>query len=163
MLKFTGVAFQCYGCYVVEQRSGDRVQYGGKVTENVIYAGEVLYVDLVGQIKLVGIGGMNYILVVVDEYFRYFYVISLKFKSGVAEMICLLIERIRIQIVYDREVGVRRLYTDQGGEFSFNQLVQYFAWRGIEYMYIVMGQYEFNGMVERKIGVLNRSVRVSLL
>ena len=161
--KPTGVALECHGCHVAEQRSGERAQHGGRVTENATYAGEVLHADLAGQIKPVGIGGMNYILVVVDEYSRYSHVIPLKSKSGAAEMICLLIERIRTQIVYDKEIGVRRLHTDQGGEFSSNQLAQYLEWRGIDHTFTATCQHESNGMVERKIGVLNKSVRASLL
>ena len=59
--------------------------------------------------------------------------------------------------------GVRRLQSDQGGEFKSYSLEEFCLWKGIVHTFTDRAQHESNGLVERKIGQLNESTGAALL
>ena len=58
---------------------------------------------------------------------------------------------------------MRRLHSDQGGEFKSYSLDEFCQWKGIINTFTDRAQHESNGLVERKIGQLNESTRAALL
>ena len=61
------------------------------------------------------------------------------------------------------EPGVRRLHTDQDGEFKSSSPEEFCQWKGIFHTFTDRAQHQSNGLVERKIGQLNESTRAALL
>ena len=84
-------------------------------------------------------------------------------KAQTARLLALLIQRIKTQIRRLGEPGVRRLHTDQGGEFKSTSLEDFCQWNGIIQTFTDRAQHQSNGLVERKIGQLNESTRAALL
>ena len=93
--------------------------------------GESLHADVAGPIVPMGIGKAKYVLVVVDELTHVSWVFPLRKKTQAARLLALLIQRINTQIRRPGEPGVRRLHTDQGGEFKSTSLVEFCQWKGI--------------------------------
>ena len=58
---------------------------------------------------------------------------------------------------------MRRLHSDQGGEFKSYSLEEFCHWKGIVHTFTNRAQHESNELVERKIGQLNESTRAALL
>ena len=65
-----------------------------------------------------GIGQANYVLVAVDELTRFAWVLPMRKNSQTAWLLALLIQCISTQVRRPGEPGVRRLHSDQGGEFK---------------------------------------------
>ena len=84
-------------------------------------------------------------------------------KSQWARLLALLVQRIDTQVCKPGESGVTRLNTDQGGEFKSHSLEEFCQWKGIVHTFIDRAHHESNGLVERKIGMLNEAVRAALL
>ena len=74
-------------------------------------------------------------------------------------LLALLVQRVNTQI----RRPVRRLHSDQGGEFKSTSLQECCQWKGIVHTFTDRAQHQSNGLVERKIGKLNESVRSTLL
>ena len=118
---------------------------------------------LLGPIVPMGIGGVKYILAVVDEWSRFAWTFPMKKKSQSARLLALLVQRINTQVRKPGESGVKQLHTDQGGEFKSYSLEEFCQWKGILHNFTDRAQHESNGLVERKIGMLNEAVRAALL
>ena len=99
-----------------------------------------------------GIGQAKYVLVAVDELTRNAWVFPMRTKSQTARLLALLIQRIKTQVQRLGEPGVRRLHSDQGGEFKSYSLEEFWQWKGIVHTFTDRAQHESNGLVERKIG-----------
>ena len=124
--------------------------------------GESLHADVAGPIVPMSIGQAKYILVAVGELTRYAWVFPMQKKSQTARLLALLIQRINTQVRRPGEPGVRRLHSDQGGEFKSYSLEEFCQWKGIVHTFTDRAQHESNGLVERKIGQLNESTRAAL-
>ena len=137
----------------------------GKLLGRASTPGESLHADVAGPIVPMGIGKAKYVLVVVDECTRYSWVFPMRKKSHTARLLALLIQRINICIQTRRPgaPGVRRLHTDQGGEFKSTSLEEFCQWKGIIHNFTDRAQHHSNGLVERNIGQLNESTRAALL
>ena len=111
-----------------------------------------------------GIGGVKYILAVADEWSHFAWTFPMKKKkSQLARLLALLVQRINSQVRKPSESGVQRVHTDQGGEFKSHSLEEFCQWKGIVHTFTDRAQHEPNGLVERKIGMLNEAVRAALL
>ena len=74
-----------------------------------------------------------------------------------------MIQQINTQVRRAGEPGVRRVHSDQGGEFKSYSLEELCQWKGIVHTFTDRAQHESNGLVERKTGQLNESTRAALL
>ena len=125
--------------------------------------GESLHADVAGPIVPMGIDKAKYVLVVVDECTRYSWIVPMRKKAQTARLLAHLIQRINTKTRRLGEPGVRRLHTDQGGEFKSTSLEELCKWKGIIHTFTDRAQHQSNGLVERKIGQLNESTRAALL
>ena len=113
--------------------------------------GESLHKDVAGPIVPMGIGQAKYTLVAVDEMTRYAWVFPMRKKSQTVRLLALLIQRINTQFRRPGEPEVRRLHSDQGGEFKSYSLEEFCQWKDIIHTFTDRAQHESNGLVERKI------------
>ncbi|UYV75435.1 hypothetical protein LAZ67_13000260 [Cordylochernes scorpioides] len=101
------------------------VQKGNEVTFNVKGAfihskEEKLHIDLCGPMKISTLGGSKYMLTVVDQYTRLFFIEFLRAKDETATRLKRLITR-------------RENETDNGGEFINEDLYQFLTEKGIKH------------------------------
>ena len=118
-------------------------------------AGESYHADVAGPIRPLGIGQAKYVLVVVDEYTQYLHVIPMRRKIQAATLLAQLFERVRTQVIRSKHAGVLRLHTDKGGKFKSRDFETFCTWRGIVHTFIDTAAHHSNGLVERRIGLLN--------
>ena len=55
----------------------------------------------------------------------------MKKKSQSARLLALLVQRTNTQVREPGKSGVKRLHTDQGGEFKSHSLEEFYQWKGI--------------------------------
>ena len=80
-------------------------------------------------------------------------------KSQAASLLAQLFERVRIQVIRSKHAGTLRLHIDKGGEFKSRDLESFCKWRGIVHTFTDTATYQSNGLVERRIGLLNTGFR----
>ena len=109
-----GLRVDCEGCQLARNIQTHQGQIVGRATA----PGESLHADVAGPIVPMGIGQAKYVLVAEDELTRSAWVFPMRKKSRTARLLALLIQRINTQFRRPGEPGVRRLHSDQGGEFK---------------------------------------------
>ena len=157
-----GHRLECEGCHRVGHVKRKQGLHQGQLIGRVDTPGGSLHADVAGPIVPMGIGGVKYILAVVDEWSRFAWTFPIKKTPQSARLLTLLVQRITTQIRKLGEAGVKRLHTDQG-EFQSHSLEEFCQWKGIVHTFTVRAQHDSNGLVERKIGMLNEAVRAALL
>ena len=157
-----GLRVDCEGCQLAGNIKRNQGLHQGRLVGQATAPGESLHADVAGPIVPMGIGQAKYVLVAVDELTRFEWVFPIREKSQKARLLALLIQRINTQVRRPGEPGVRRLHSDQGGEFKSYSLEDLCHWKGIVDTFTNRAQHESNGLVE-KIGLLNESTRAALL
>ena len=125
--RVVGEAKHCTGCLVANRRLGARVAYNHCLARVATSPGGCYFADVAGPIRPVGIGGAKYILVAVDAYTRFLYVMPMRRKAQAASLLAQLFERVRVQVIRKHNNGVRRLHTDKGGEYMSRDLKSFCA------------------------------------
>jgi hypothetical protein len=147
----------------IGQRSADRSNKAERIME-------VWHADLIGPIsciekdnyryKVPSLGGNIYALIVVDEYSRYVWTIPIRYKSNATDELINLINLNENK--FNNELKLKRLHSDQGGEFINDKLNKFLKDKGIEHTTSPAYLPEYNGVVERMNRTLNASVRSML-
>ena len=125
-----GMRGKCEGCHLAGHVKRNQGLHQGKLVGRATMPGESLHADVAGPIVPMGIGKAKYVLVVVDELTRFSWVFPMRKKAQTARLLELLIQRINTQIRRPGEPGVRRLHTDQGGQFKSTPLEEFASGRG---------------------------------
>lgn len=115
--------------------------------------------DIAGPEEVESVGGKRYMLVIADDYSRYYHAILLRSKSDA-------FEAARDWIVLqERRTGckVKRIRSDNGGEFVSEQWHQYYRENGILHERTVPYSPEQNGKAERAVRILKDGIRTYLL
>ena len=85
---------------------------------------ELLHLDLMGPTRIKSLGGMRYIMVMVDNFTRYTWVILLRSKSDATEDIKALCTRLQ----NEKSLKIDRIQSDHGKEFE-NSYMESFCTR----------------------------------
>ena len=157
-----GVRHEYEGCHLACNIKRNQGLHQGKPVGKATLPGESLHVDVACPIVPMGIGHGKYVLVAVDELTRFAWVFPMRKKAQTARLLARLIQRIHTQNRQPGEPGVRRLHSDQGGEFKMNSLEDICRWKGFAHTFTDRAQHQSNGLVARKIGQLNESTRAAL-
>ena len=148
-----GHRLECEGCHRAGDVKRNQGLHQGQLTGRVDKHGASLHTDIAGPIVPMGIGGVKYVLAVVDEWSRFAWTFLMKKKSQSARLVALLVQRINTQVCKPGESGVKRLHTGQGGEFKSDSLEEFCQWKGIVHTFTDRVPHESNGLVERKMGM----------
>ncbi|KAL1224827.1 Retrovirus-related Pol polyprotein from transposon TNT 1-94 [Cardamine amara subsp. amara] len=110
-----------------------------------------------GPIQVESLSGKRYILVLVDDFTRYTWVIVLREKSETLESF-----RILALQLENEKWGIKSIRSDHGGEFQ-NELFELFCnSHGITHQYSAPRTQEQNGVVERKNRTLQEMTRAMM-
>nr|GEU44268.1 hypothetical protein [Tanacetum cinerariifolium] len=82
----------------------------------------LLHMDLCGLMRIQSINGKQYVLVVVDDYSRYTWVLFLHSKDEASEVIISFIKKTQVNL----KLQVQRIRTDNGTEFKNKTLAKFF-------------------------------------
>nr|GEW39481.1 retrovirus-related Pol polyprotein from transposon TNT 1-94 [Tanacetum cinerariifolium] len=104
-----------------------------------------LHMDLCGPIRVQTINGKKYILVIVDDYYRFTWVKFLRSKDETPNVVIKFITRIQVGL----NKTVRYVRTDNGTEFVNNTMTKYYERIGIFHQKTVPRTPQQNGVFER--------------
>ena len=84
---------------------------------------ELLHLDLMGLTRIESLSGKRYIMVVVDNFTRYTWVILLRFKSNAPEHI----EALCTRLQNEKGLKIDRIRSDHGKEFENSYMESYYT------------------------------------
>nr|GEZ05894.1 putative ribonuclease H-like domain-containing protein [Tanacetum cinerariifolium] len=119
----------------------------------------LLYMDLFGPMRIAGINGKRYVLVIVDDYSRYTWVHFLRSKDEAPEVIIKFLKRITVLL----QSSVIIIRTDNGTEFKNRVLKVYFDSVGITHQMSYVRTPQQNGVLERRNRTLVEAARTMLI
>ena len=119
---------------------------------------ELLHIDLVGFARVQSLGGKKYILVVVDDFTRYTWVVLLKDKAEALEKIIHLCKKLQIE----KDTVIARIRSDHGRKFENTKLATFCNEQGTHQEFSSPKTPQQNGIVERKNRVVQEMARVML-
>ena len=79
---------------------------------------ELLHINLMGPAKIQNLGGKKYILVVVDDFTRYTWVVLLRDKAEAPEKMIHLCKKVQVE----KGIVIARIRSDHGREFENTKL-----------------------------------------
>ncbi|KAI3700454.1 hypothetical protein L2E82_45084 [Cichorium intybus] len=125
-----------------------------KITEPLSF----LYMDLCGPSAIESIRKKRYILVIVDDYSRFTWVLFLRNKSDAAEEIINFIKKMELML----NKKVRTIHSDNGSEFKNQTLDGFLKTKGICHNFSAPYTPQQNGVVERRNRSLCEAARTML-
>ncbi|GJZ62240.1 retrovirus-related pol polyprotein from transposon TNT 1-94, partial [Tanacetum coccineum] len=118
----------------------------------------LLHMDLCGPMPVTSINGKKYILVIVDDYFRYTWTLFLRSKDETPKVLKDFLKMIQRNL----QALVIYVRTDRGTEFLNKTLNAFFKEEGIEHQTSTPRTPEQNGVVERRNRTLVEAARTML-
>ena len=82
---------------------------------------ELLHIDLIGPARVQSLGGKKYILVVVDDFIRYTWVVLLKDKAEAPEKMIHLCKKLQVE----KDTVIARIRSDYEREFENTKLTTF--------------------------------------
>ncbi|UYV81349.1 hypothetical protein LAZ67_20000875 [Cordylochernes scorpioides] len=120
---------------------------------------DLIHIDLIGPIQEESIGGAKYVLTLVDDFSRKIFVEFLSSKLETFDIIRSFIEEIEKR----KEIKVKQLRSDNGKEFTNNQMTQYLKGKGIKHQLTNVYTPQQNGISERYNRTLIEGTRALLI
>ena len=119
---------------------------------------ELLHIDLMGPARVQSLGGKKYILMVVDDFTSYTWVVLLKDKAEAPEKMIHLCKKLQVE----KDIVVVRIRSDHGREFENTKLAIFCNDQGTHQEFSSPKTPQQNGIVERKNRVVQEMARVML-
>nr|GFC10033.1 hypothetical protein [Tanacetum cinerariifolium] len=120
---------------------------------------QLLHMDLCGPMRVASINGKRYVLVIVDDYYRYTWTHFMRSKDETPEV---LIDFLSV-VQRGLQAQVRMVRTDKGIKILNQTLHAYFAAEGIHHQTSVARTPEQNSVVERRNRTLVEAARTMLI
>ncbi|GJT60910.1 retrovirus-related pol polyprotein from transposon TNT 1-94 [Tanacetum coccineum] len=146
-------------CPSCEQGKSKRASHPPKPVPNSKERLHLLHMDLCGPMRIASINGKQYVLVFMDDYSRYTWVVFLRSKDEAPEEIKNFLKRITILL----QALVIIVRTDNGTKFKNQVLQEYFKSVGITHQASSIRTTQQNGVVERRNHTLVEAARTMLI
>ncbi|GJU97002.1 retrovirus-related pol polyprotein from transposon TNT 1-94 [Tanacetum coccineum] len=118
-----------------------------------------LHMDLCGPMRVQTINGKKYILVIVDDYYRFTCFKFLRSKDETPEVVIKFLKQIQVGL----NKTIRYIHTDNGTEFFNKDLTAYYERVGIFHQKTVPRTPQQNGVVKRRNRTLVEAARIMLI
>ena len=119
---------------------------------------ELLHLNLMGPTRIESLGRKRYIMVVVDDFTRYNWVILLRSKSNAPEHI----EVLCTGLQNEKNMKIDRIHSDHGKEFENSYMESFCSRSSISHEFSAPITPQQNGVVERKNRVIQKMARAML-
>ncbi|GKE29326.1 retrovirus-related pol polyprotein from transposon TNT 1-94, partial [Tanacetum coccineum] len=146
----------CSACQLGKSR---KATHQPKTINTIMEVLHTLHMDLCGPMRVQSINGKKYILVIVDEYSRFTWVMFLRSKDETPAFIINLLKQLQVGL----NKIVRFVRTDNGTEFVNKDLIDYYENVGITHEKTVPRTPQQNGVVERRNRTLVEAARTMLI
>ncbi|GKA40627.1 retrovirus-related pol polyprotein from transposon TNT 1-94 [Tanacetum coccineum] len=107
----------------------------------------LFHMDLCRPMRVAGVNGKKYILIIVDDYSRFTWVKCLRSKDETLDFIIKFLKMIQVRL----KVPVQRIRTDNGNEYVNQTLREYYEKVGISHETSVARSSQQNGVFERRL------------
>ena len=111
-----------------------------------------------GPARVQSLGGKKYILVVVDDFTRYTWVVLLRDNVEAPEKMIYLCKKLQVE----KGTVIARIKSDHGREFENTKLATFYNDQGTHQEFLSPKTPQQNGIVERKNKVVQEMARVML-
>ncbi|GJZ67236.1 retrovirus-related pol polyprotein from transposon TNT 1-94 [Tanacetum coccineum] len=146
-------------CPSCEQGKSKRASHPPKPVPNSKQRLHLLHMDLCGPMRIASINGKRYVLVIVDDYSRYTWVLFLRHIEEALEEIKTFLKKITVLL----QAPVIIVRTDNGTEFKNQVLQEYFNSVGISHQASSVRTPQQNGVVELRNRTLVEAARTMLI
>ena len=119
---------------------------------------ELLHIDLMGPTRVQSLGGKKYILVVVDDFTRYTWVVLLRDKAEALDKMIHLCKKLQVE----KGTVIARIRSDHGREFENTKLATFCNDQGMHQEFSSPKTPQQNGIVERKNKIVQEMACVML-
>ena len=119
---------------------------------------ELLHIDLMGPARVQSLGEKKYILVAVDDFTRYTWVMLLKDKDEALKKMIHVCKKLQVE----KDTVIARIRSDHGREFENTELATFCNDQGTHQEVSSPMTPQHNGIVERKNRVVQEMARVML-
>ena len=119
---------------------------------------ELLHFDLMGPTRTESLGGKRYIMVVVDDFTRFTWVILRRSKSDAPEHI----ETLCTRLYNEKSLKIDRIQSDHGREFENSYMESFCTRSGISQEFSIPITPQQNDVVKRKNRVIQEMARAML-
>ena len=145
-------------CGPCQLRKQAKAKHLGTQTSATSRPLELLHLDLMGPTSTESPCGKRYIMVVVDDFTRYTWVILLRSKSDAPEHI----EALCTRLQNEKSLKIDRIRSDHGKEFENSYIESFCTRSGISQEFSTLITPQQNGVVERKNRVIQEMARAML-
>ncbi|GJT34482.1 retrovirus-related pol polyprotein from transposon TNT 1-94 [Tanacetum coccineum] len=146
-------------CPSCEKGKSKRASHPPKPVPNSKKRLHLIYMDLCGPMRIASINRKRYVLVIVDDYSRYTWVLFLRSKDEASEEIKTFLKKITVLL----QAPVIIVRTKNGPEFKNEVLQEYFNSVGISHQTSFVRTPQQNGVVERRNCTLVEAARTMLI
>lgn len=150
-----------FDCEICILGKAHRSHIRNKERERATYKGERFHADTCGPMQVPTIGGMTYLVMLVDCYSRKKFVILTKNKKDIKQDLKTFIIGTNNQLPPTQKI--RYLHSDGGGEFISNELGKFLTKQGIQQTTSAANTPEHNGVAEKAIQTIVGSARCMLI
>ena len=119
---------------------------------------KLLHIDLMGLTRVQSLGGKMYILVVMDDFTRYTWVVLLRDKAEAPEKMIHLSKKLQVE----KGIVIARIRSDHGKEFEKTKSATFCNDQGAHQEFSSPKTPQHNGIVERKNRVVQEMAHVML-
>ena len=119
---------------------------------------ELLHLDLMGPTRTESLGGKRYIMVVIDDFTRYTWIILLRSKSDAPKHI----ETLCTRLQNEKTLKIDRIRSDHGKEFENSYMESFCTRSSISQEFSTPITPQQNGIVERKNRMIQEMARAML-
>ena len=119
---------------------------------------ELLHIDLMGPARVQSLGEKKYILVAVDDFTRYTWVMLLKDKDEALKKMIHVCKKLQVE----KDTVIARIRSDHGREFENTELATFCNDQGTHQEFSSPMTPQHNGIVEWKNRVVQEMARVML-
>ena len=119
---------------------------------------ELLHIDLMGPARVQSLGGKKYILVVIDDFTRYTWVVLLRDKVEAPEKMIHLCKKLQVE----KGIVIAKIISDHGREFENTKLATFCNDQGTYQEFSSPKTPQQNGIVEWKNKIVQEVARVML-
>nr|GEV48016.1 retrovirus-related Pol polyprotein from transposon TNT 1-94 [Tanacetum cinerariifolium] len=148
-----------YGDVVIGSMIIKKVYYVEGLGHNLFSVGQFCYKGLEVAFRksmhVESINGKRFVLVVVDDYSRYAWVLFLHSEDEASEVIISFIKKTQVNL----QLQVQRVRTDNGTDFKNKTLAKFFDEVGITQQFYAVRTPQQNGVVERRNRTLVEATR----
>ena len=119
---------------------------------------ELLHIDLMGLARVQRLGGKKYILIVVDDFTRYTWVVLLRDKAEAPKNMIQLCKKLQVE----KGTMIARIRSDHGREFEYTKLATFYNDQGTHQEFSSPKTPQQNEIVEWKNRVVQKMAWVML-